>query len=321
MTFEKPNDHMPTENKETIQAERITLLPESSHISIEKIIEHFGEDQKVIVCDFYLDNIESRGEEKPYGLQFNNIINIDHHAPIRAMERPVSSSTLAIDYVKEFGTQKESTIVVNHTDCDSTLSSSIIRGALPPDQKFSNAAIAADHTGESNQIADLLQALDARRDLDFSLRNLSLLLNGQKIEEEAAKLLEKRLNDRERAQSFVDSGAFKFLGPIAYAETDTNFDGAFLPSLLPESSVILLGTPIKDKEDKSTEDLNEVKVRLGNNGPKGLTLASLHLGETDIHCFGRWNAMSNRRFGGTKLSIEECAKIVADSLSIYSVSK
>ena len=53
MTFENLN-------KEVIQAERITLLPESSHVSIEKILEQFGEDQKVIVCDFYLDDVESR---------------------------------------------------------------------------------------------------------------------------------------------------------------------------------------------------------------------------------------------------------------------
>ena len=236
------------------------------------------------------------------------------------MERPISSATLAIEYVQKFGAQKESAVVVNHTDYDSALSSSIIRGTLPPDKKFSDAAIAADHTGEPNEIADLLQALDSRRDLDFSLHNLNLLLDGKEIDEEAKLLLQKRLSDRERAQEFVESGAFEFLGQVAYAEAEVKFDGAFLPALLPDSMVILLGTPFKNKEGNLIDGLHEVKVRLGKNAPKGLTLHSLGLKDTDIHFGGRWNAGSNKRSGGTKLTVKECAKIVAHLLESNNIN-
>ncbi len=309
--FEKP---VPLERKELLQAENITLLPEASHISLEEISERFGKDKKVIVCDLYLDQIESRGNEDQYGLVYENITNIDHHAPITAMERPISSATLAIKYVEQFGAQKDAIVVVNHTDCDSTLSSSIIRGTLAAEQRFSDAAIAADHTGEPNAIADLLQALDSKRNLDFSLRNLNLLLNGQELEEEAQALLNKRLGDRDRAKAFVESGAFETLGHVAYAEATAKFDGAFLPSLLPEAWVIVLGSPLKDKEGNIVPEVNEIKIRLGKSAPEGMTLQSLGLKDTDIKFGGRWNAGSNKRGGGTNLSVKECAETINNLL-------
>lgn len=52
-------------------------------------------------------------------------------------------------YVKEEGIASPADcVVINHTDCDSVLSSAIIRGILPPEKRFGDAAIAADHTGE-----------------------------------------------------------------------------------------------------------------------------------------------------------------------------
>ncbi len=322
MTPENIQNQIPTERKEaTKQAENITLLPESSHVSIEEIVERFGNKQKVIVCDFYLDDIESRGEEEKYGLNYHSITNIDHHAPIAAMERPVSSAVLAIEHVNQFGSQKEATVVVNHTDCDSTLSSSIIRGTLPPEKKFADAAIAADHTGEPNDIADLLQSLDTLRDLDFSLRNLNLLLNGEEIEDEAKELLKKRLADRERAKSIVESGAFNFLGEVAYAETDAKFDSAFLSSLLPDSSVIMVSSPFKDKSGNIIPGLYEVAIRLGINPPKGMTLQTLGLKNTDIRVDGRWNAGRNKRNGGTHLTAKECAEIIQKKIDELNKSK
>jgi hypothetical protein len=221
---------------------------------------------------------------------------------------------LAVDYVNAFGPQKEGAIVVNHTDCDSVLSSAIIRGTLSPDRKFSDAAIAADHTGEVNAIADLLQALGSRRDLAFSLRNLNLLMVGKEIDAEAHELLQKRMADRERARQFVEGGAFHFLGLVAYAEAGEKFDGAFLPGLLPEAGVILLGSPLKDKEGKAIVDMREVKVRLGKNIRDGITLHALGLENTPMRFGGRWNAGGNKRSGGTTLSVKECAEIVEAKL-------
>jgi hypothetical protein len=315
MSFEDPTKNNDSEGKQEImQGERIALLPEKSLVTIEEIEARFGEDEPIVVCDFYLDKVESRGEEEPYGLKYKNILNLDHHAPVKRFERPVSSATLAVDYVREFGVFDKGSVAVNHTDCDSTLSSAIIRGVLPPDQKFSDAAIAADHTGEANDIGDLLQALQDKRDLDFSLRNLNLMLEGKEIDAEAKLLLEKRFADRERAQQFVESGAFQMIGNVAYADTDTKFDGAFLPALLPDATVILLGSPLRDKDGNPQEGLREVKIRLGKNVPEGMTLQTLKLAETPIHFGGRWNAGSNKRSGGTMLSLQECAEIVKAKL-------
>ncbi len=255
-----------------------------------------------------------RGDEESYGLKYKNILNIDHHAPIKRFELPVSSATLAVDYVHQFGIWDKGLVAVNHTDCDSALSSAIMRGILPPDQKFSDAAIAADHTGEENKIADLLQALTDKRDLDFSLRNLELMMAGKEIDVEAKALLEKRLTERKHAREFVENGAFRFVGSVAYAESGTKFDGAFLPALLPDAAVIVLASPLRDKEGKHMPGINEVKLRLGKNVAEGVTLHGLGLAETPINFAGRWNAGNNKRRGGTTLSANECAEVVEAKL-------
>jgi hypothetical protein len=104
------------------------------------------------------------------------------------------------------------------------------------------------------------------------------------------------------------------LDNIAFADAKTKFDGAFLPALLPNASVILLGSPFRDKDGNIQEGIREVKVRLGKNAPEGITLHALKLNETPMRFGGRWNAGSNKRSGGTKLSLEECAEIVKAKL-------
>jgi hypothetical protein len=312
---------LPYNSTVTLQADRITLLPESSHVTFEDIFERFGREQKVLLCDCYLAEIESRGKEERYGLTCGNIVNIDHHAPIASMERLISSTPLAVEYVTEFGTHEHDAVVINHTDCDSTLSSAIARGILTPEQQFSDAAIAADHTGEPDAIADLLQALDVRRNLDFSLRNLQLLLNGRAIDDDARALLDTRLNARKRALEMVESGAFHNLGHVTYAHTTAKIDGAFLPALLPKSWVIVLGIPLGNSDGQVIPGVTEIKVRLGKSAPPGMTLHSLGLNkDVAMNFAGRWNAGSNKRGGGTRLSVEECAEIVHDRLKSASSS-
>jgi len=72
---------------------------------------------------------------------------------------------------------------------------------LPPEEKFTKAAISADHTGKKNEIADLLMALDKERDLEYSLTNLKLLLEGKDLDEKAKQLLEKRFKERKKLKS------------------------------------------------------------------------------------------------------------------------
>ncbi len=293
----------------------LTLLPESSKVTLEQIKEQFGTDKQVIVCDFYINDIEKMEESRrdSYGLAIDNVINIDHHAPISSMERKISSATLAIEFVKEKGILPDAEIVINHTDCDSVLSSSIIRGVIPPEEIFSEAAIAADHTGEPNAIADLLQSLQTKRSVEYSLEQLQQLLLNAPLNPEAQLLLEKHLQDRDRAKEMVENGMFTVLGKVAYAETDIKFDGSFLPALLPESWVIILSSPYK-KDGVTVPNQYEAKIRLGKKVPEGFTLQQLGLGETDIRWGGRWNAGSNKRAGGSSLTAEQCAKIIAEKL-------
>ena len=83
-----------------------------------------------------------------------------------------------------------------------------------------------------------------------------------------------------------------------------------MPSLLPESSVIMVSTPFKDKDGNTVPYLYEVGVRLGMSASKGLTLQTLDLKNTDMRVDGRWNAGRNKRKGGTHLTAKECAEII-----------
>jgi hypothetical protein len=146
------------------------------------------------------------GQEVAGGFLLGDVLNIDHHAPSPRMDRPVSSATLAIAHLRAAGLP-HGTIVLNHTDCDSILSAGIASGRLAPEDRFSEAAIAADHTGADNEIADLLQALDGRRDLRLSFRSLDRLLRGESLEKTAEDGLAERR--RQTAAGVVRRGGWQ----------------------------------------------------------------------------------------------------------------
>jgi hypothetical protein len=203
-------------------------------------------------------------------------------------------------------------MLINHVDADSLLSSLIMAGILKPNEEFGQAAIAADHTGEENAIADLLQAIQIFRDVDFSARNLELLLRGEELDPKAAERLLVRLADREMAKEMVDSGAFEYAGSVAYTALERKIDAGFLPSLLPGAAVILTFSPMKDDPTK-----NEVKIRLGQAVPAGTSLHDLGITDFDPGFGGRWNAGSNKRGGGTELSPAEYAEKLDTKLQEY----
>ncbi len=152
----------------------ITLMEEKKVITEDELRKDYS--GKIAALDFYIEGIDRRGYLDGGILHLYDILNIDHHAPLKEFTKHISSTNLAIAWVKKNGVlNKNYTVVLNHTDCDSVLSSFIIRGIFPPHEIFGEAAIAADHTGEENKIADLLQALQYKRDLEFSVRNLKLL--------------------------------------------------------------------------------------------------------------------------------------------------
>jgi len=273
----------------------IILLPATSTVVMPVVLA--VSDGPLVACDFYIDDIE-RGEEVPGGYQLGRVLNVDHHAPTPRMTRQISSANLALERLAAVGAPPaDARVVVNHTDCDSVLSAGLMAGRLEPAPELGAAAIAADHTGAEHPLADLLQALDPRRDVELSLRNAALLLAGRPVEREAAEALAERARRRERARQSVTRGEIARVGPVAFGSFDGEVDGEFFPALLPDAVVILLAYPRPDAPGRWI-----MKIRLGAAAPPGLTLHALGVARLDPIFGGRWNAGSNRRSGGTHLS-------------------
>lgn len=268
----------------------------------------------VWACDFYVSGIED-GAEVPGGYRLGRLTNIDHHAPGARMAKRVSSATLARLQVLALGVPPAGdVVVVNHTDCDSVLSSGIMSGRLEPLMEFSDAAIAADHTGAANPIADLLQALDSRKDLDLSFAALERLLAGEAQPAEVVKALGKRLAKREKAREMVAAGTLQRIGGLYWGVLDDAVDGELFPALLPDATAIMLASPFPGKPGWW-----EVKVRLGLAAPEGLWLNRLQIDGFDPSYGGRWNAGSNKRRDGTELAPEAYAEHLGQRLSWYRV--
>lgn len=271
----------------------IRLLPERSVVTPEELRAQVGFGA-LHVCDFHVVGIEE-GVRVPGGFEREDIVNIDHHAPVEEMERIVSSTNLALERVNVVGVASEETeVVLHHTDCDSVLSAGIARGILMADDRFGAAAIAADHTGADDPIADLLQGLQGFRDLRLSLSSLQKLLEGKPLTEKAEQALAIRRREREGARELVLSGKLRNQGGLAWARYDGALDTALLPSLVPDAALIMV-----TRKNRSGRWI--MKLRLGLSAIPGSSLHRLGLHEFDPDFGGRWNAGSNRRAGGTTI--------------------
>lgn len=262
----------------------------------------------IVACDFYVEGAES-GIEVPGGYLIGDILNVDHHAPESRMMRNISSTNLAIDHVHAHGpTPANSLIIVSHTDCDSVLSSAIMSGDIPPDSIFGEAAIAADHTGVVNGIADALQSFEKKRDLYFSLRNLRKLLNEEPLDRIAQPLYSNRLRKREAAMEAIAARKIEAEGALAAGVLDENLDGEFFPAWLPQAAVILLMS-------RRTDSLGwDAKMRLGLNAPAGAGLHHLRTETFDPAFASRWNAGGNARNGGTSIEPEHYVRHVRQAM-------
>jgi hypothetical protein len=180
----------------------VRLLPTSNRTGLEDLLA-LNHKSHIIACDFYIEGAEEwmswLGHSGIRGEPRGRVTTIDHHAPVPDFARPVTSTTFALAWRRGTGrpAQPETLVVINHTDCDSILSSAIVSGELDPVDRFAFAAMAADHTGEENEIADLLQALEEHHDRSMSLRNLYRLLEGNPVEPAAASAMSSRWRSRD----------------------------------------------------------------------------------------------------------------------------
>ena len=291
--------------------ENIFLYEEKFKVTVQELLDLFP-GKKIYICDFYLEDSE-KGRRIPGGFEYKGITCIDHHFPIPAMEKIISSTILAAEYIKEFGTApKDSVVIIHHTDTDSILSSAILTGLLKPEKIFFDAAIAADHTGEPNKIADLLQYCQRLHDIKFSFKNLLFLLAGKKIEEKAFNLMEERIFDRQEAKRMMEAGQVKMVGEVALVEVNKKVDSVLFPALLPKAKVIVVARQHENSTNKWI-----IKVRLGTNVPQGFTLRKIMKG-LDPNYGGRWNAGNNKRGGGTNISPPKYVKMINESIQKYS---
>jgi hypothetical protein len=280
--------------------------PTSDKIVFDDLKEHYS-GGLVYACDFYVDGAE-KGLSVPGGYKTDWLVNIDHHAATERMRKKISSTTLAIDHVKKFGpASSKDVIIINHADCDSILSSRIMSGDIEPLDIFNEAAIAADHTGAENEIADLLQALDSDgfKNHEVSFNSMLQFLNGgmKNLDQNIQKALDNRLQKRRCACELVAGNIFSDIGRLTYAVLTEKTDGELFLPFLKKAYVIMTASPHTDGNDTWI-----IKVRLGNCAPKGLSLKDIDFSMFDQKYSGRWNAGSNNRGGGTPVSPDEYAQ-------------
>jgi hypothetical protein len=260
---------------------RIELIPQKG----KHYLEEFTNDGHVVACDFAIEGIE-KGIKIPGGYRMGNVDNVDHHAPGRRMSRRISSTPLAIRYLKN-ALYSQYRVKISHTDADSICSAGILARVLQPLRIFSVAAITADHGGVENPIAILLQALESERDIGLSFRNLKLLLDGRRLETRAQEHVSRHVSLRKKAQTLIKSH-FTTYGRVTYGYLPEKYESDWFPELLPNAQIIFYMYPSKEEPNK-----NHLKIRLGIKAPKGIYLNELTLPNFG----GRWNAGSSERIG------------------------
>jgi hypothetical protein len=305
------------------QENPFVLIDETTEVTLadcKELMKKYGA-RVLVLCDVAVVGIESFGELRDYGFLYEfeggTLINIDHHAPVLEFERHISSTNLALRYIRVHGTVVPDVLVmINHTDYDAIVSASLVKGVLGQISMpqcvlaeeaidslafFGEAAIAADHTGESNMLADLLQAQKFERDVECSLKSLQVFLTNGQLSPKVRSLLEEREAERELARKLVESGAFRQCGWVTYARLEKHVDMAFLPALLPEAHVIMTYIASKRQPGRFI-----VRLRLGKMGAGKIILNKLGIDGIDDRWHGRFNAGSNRRDpSGTQVPLRE----------------
>ncbi len=257
---------------------------------------------EILAADFRVEGIHESGTAVPWGYQLGRLVNVDHHAPVAAMERHVSSAVLALELVNVRGQPDDGTVVISHCDCDSVLSAGILSGRLPPEPRWGDAAVAADHTGAEDPIADLLQPLDDLRDWALSLRSLDQLLAGGPLDPRVLALADRRREQRAFLAAHVAAGRFEQDGPLAWSIFDREVDSELVAPLLPEATLVLCVHQHPAHPERWC-----CRLRLGPAAPPGLSLQRLGIESLDPAWGGRWNAGNNKRGGGTAMAPAEYA--------------
>ncbi|MFA5306986.1 MAG: hypothetical protein WC365_06075 [Candidatus Babeliales bacterium] len=284
----------------------ITLLSLCKSIKIEDLQSQFPAST-IYACDFYIEGIEKETSIIG-GFRSKTIINIDHHAPIEDMANFTTSTSLAVAYVQSYGSARnDEKIVINHTDCDSILSSLVIAGILQPKEEYKYAALCADHTGEISEISEILQALEKERDLELSSQALLYFVSTGKIAQNVMPYISAYKACRERVRDFI-SNAY-YVDDIAVVQIDNKIQSLMLLPYFPQAKIIMAISPHSLYPEKTA-----ISIIRGPMAPKNLYINTLPLPQ---EFGGRWNMGSNKRSGGTSFPIDSYIKIIQEALKRF----
>jgi hypothetical protein len=286
----------------------IRMIPRKKRHALREVTELGDGAGQIYATDFYVDGAEA-WDPVPGGLAHpdGRVVNVDHHAPLPRMERQVTSTLLALERIGAgLAPERErDCVVITHMDCDSVLAAGILSGRLEPDAAWGEASLAADHTGEENAVADLLQALDADwsrrgrpmpdpKGLELFYETLLRHVAGKPLGVEAEEALTRRCAGREHARRLVEAGRFEAEAGVHFATLSEPLEGELLLPHLSEAAIVATVNPHRLHPERW-----QLKLRLGRAAPAGLSLHDLHVGEFDEGYGGRWNAGSNNRGEGT----------------------
>src|SRR5258706_984702 len=151
----------------------------------------------IIVLDFALRSSEMKSQPvvdsqgrflaSKYDFQNRVLLNIDHHNEYASKTKDFSTTHQVIITIQEkiFNPiDPEKVVLVNHDDTDSVLSLLLSTHRNVPSKVidlFAEAAKAADHTGEPNRLANLIDSFYKTYDLDNLIPLINLLISGEKL--------------------------------------------------------------------------------------------------------------------------------------------
>lgn len=311
--------------------EKLFVIQLQSSMTAAEVYKKFEWAPVIITTDFPVTASSTKpvdicdDEGVLLGLYFpgERVISIDHHINRPEMNRHVSSTNLMIRFVQLVNNRNsparqallemlqmenialdELPVVVNHTDLDSVFASAIAKGLVAPiEETFGRRAIYADHTGEADELTDLLMAVDPERDYDLSLQVLQRWLVQMGQTYQVQKLYQERLQQREMAQNIAQE--MHHLGEGVYYTQLTGrlrFSGDLMVPGQPEATVLVLAQPInpRPKGGRPVDPRNyEIKIRAGLQFPEGASLLeAVRDFPPEWNVRGRYNALNTTRGGG-----------------------
>lgn len=319
-----------------IDFRRIVILPTQSVVTPDTLRQAVTEG-RICACDFYIEGIEKEESQyygdspvikDSYGIQRAEFLNIDHHSSLPEMRAMISSGNLAVEYKNtQIELPDDFTVVVNHSDCDSVSSSLIILGIFDhcykKDEIFKilgEAVKCADHSGEPNVIADLLQGMESQKNFKLSAEALITLLTNE-FPDFGRAMYAKRMDLRDAISELIlNPNAVKKIGNIVVVKSDSRLESELIAPFFPDAYAIISSEPKPSIGAGHTL----TRIRLCTRGIES-RLSLLDLGinygpdPININWGGRWNAGSDSRGGGSprESSLEKMAYQLNERIEEY----